>query len=197
MAASVRRALTCPRCRNFLSPESLTSDGETVCASCGAGLRTLVFPAFCRPPEKGSLPAPLLTGEEAACYYHAAKQAAAVCDACGRFLCALCRIEIKGRTLCPGCLESGSQERFVRNLTRRRILHDEVALSLAVLPLLAWPLTIATAPTAVFWALRHWNSASSLLPRSKKKYVLAIVIASLEITAWVAGISFMIWPIEV
>ena len=80
----------------------------------------------------------------------------------------------------------------MRDLTRRRVLHDEIALSMAVLPLLAWPFTIATAPTAIIWALRHWNSPTSILPRTKVRFLVAILIASLQIAAWVTFFSMIV-----
>ena len=152
----------------------------------------LTFPAFSRPLQKGALPEPVLTDAEAACFYHENKKAVDACETCGRFLCALCRIEMRGRILCSGCIQSGRRKGSMRDLTRRRVLHDEAALAMAVLPLLAWPFTIATAPTAIIWALRHWNSPTSILPRTKVRFLVAILIASLQIAAWVTFFSMIV-----
>jgi len=155
-----------------------------------------VFPAFLRLPQRGPLPEPVLTLDDAACFYHENKKAADACEACGRFLCALCRVDIGKRILCPGCIQSGKRKGRLHDLTRHRILQDEVALSMAILPLLAWPFTIATAPAAIFWALRHWKSPTSILPRTKLRFVAAILLASIQVAAWVIFFGMVIFRSE-
>ena len=73
-----------------------------------------------------------------------------------------------------------------------RTLFDSVALSLAVLPLLLFWVTIVTAPMALFVAVRYWQAPSSILPRTKIRMVVAIVVASLEIVAWACGITYLV-----
>jgi hypothetical protein len=65
------------------------------------------------------------------------------------------------------------------------MLYDSAALSLAILPLLFWPFTVVTAPMAVFMGFRYWKTPSSIIPRTKIRLVLAIVIGFIEIVLWV------------
>ena len=66
-----------------------------------------------------------------------------------------------------------------------RTLYDQVALSLAVLPLLMWPLTLFCAPVAFYFAVRYWNSPrQGLIRRSRVRLVLAAVFALVEMAGW-------------
>ena len=87
------------------------------------------------------------------------------CGRCGRFLCALCDLDIGGRHLCPACVADGpplttattaSGERTAGGeLANERFLYDRMALTLAAAPLLfLWPVTLFTAPVALFYAVR-------------------------------------------
>jgi hypothetical protein len=73
-------------------------------------------------------------------------------------------------------------------LENRRILYDSAALGLAVLPLVVfffWFLTLATAPAAIILAIYSWRKPNSILPRTRIRSWLAIVIAALQIAGWV------------
>ena len=52
-------------------------------------------------------------------------------------------------------------------------MHDSIALSLSLLPVVIWPVTCLTAPAALFYAIRHWKSPTSILPRTKVRYLAA------------------------
>ena len=63
--------------------------------------------------------------------------------------------------------------------------------TLTLLPLFFWPVTLMTAPAAVFVAIRYWKAPGSVVRRSKIRFVLAIVIALIEIAGW--GILLWVW----
>jgi len=67
-----------------------------------------------------------------------------------------------------------------------------MALALAAYPLLIFYFTIITAPAALFVAIRHWNSPSSIIPRTKIRFVLAIITALMELAGWGVGVYFLI-----
>jgi hypothetical protein len=76
----------------------------------------------------------------------------------------------------------GNAARPVHALEKRRTLFDSVALALAALPaLLAFYPTIVTAPIVVYLAARHWKSPSSIVPRGKWRFVVALIIVFLEL----------------
>jgi len=153
------------------------------CLNCGAQLQAYVFPAISQ-VLVGKGGEALLSDTEASCFYHPQKKAAAACETCGRFLCALCDVDFNGKHLCPACIESGKKKGKMTNLENRRMLHDHIALSLALLPMLIYPFTIVTAPAAIYYAIRYWKTPSSILPRTRIRNILAIFIALLQIAAW-------------
>jgi hypothetical protein len=151
-----------------------------------------VFPALFRRPDLKWLDETLLAEDEAGCFYHPRKKAIVPCENCGRFLCALCDVELGDRHLCLACLETGRKKGTLKNLETRRVLYDNIALALSIFPaLLFWP-TIVTAPMALFIALRHWKAPRGIIPRSKVRFIMAITLATLQIMGWVWGIYYII-----
>jgi hypothetical protein len=184
--------ITCTKCNASLAGEVFGTPELVPCPSCGASIRVDLFPAYFKGPVKGQVGENLLVEGESGCFYHPRKKAAVPCEACGRFLCALCDCELNGQHLCPVCLETGKRKGRLKNLQNHRTLYDNLALALAVGPLLIFYFTIVTAPIALYFAVRHWSTPSSIIPRSKIRFVIAIAIASAEILAWAAGIYFYV-----
>lgn len=182
----------CPCCSLALPPEFLNQPALAPCPACAELIRALAFPALTRPVATGAAGEAVLVEGEAGCFYHPQKRAVRPCDACGRFLCAVCDCELNGQHLCPACLESGKTRGRLHQLEHQRPLHDSVALSVAVLPMLVFYFTLVTAPLAVFLAVRHWNSPTSLLPRTKIRFVAAIVIAAAQMIGWVALLYYFV-----
>lgn len=69
-------------------------------------------------------------------------------------------------------------------MVTRRTLYDGVALTLSVAPLLFFFLTIITAPLAIYMSLRNWNRPGSILPRTKIRFVLAIIFSLVQVAGW-------------
>jgi len=162
------------------------------CPTCSADIRVDAFPALLRKQstiEPGSL---LKIDNEAGCFYHPQKKAAVHCSVCGRFLCALCDVELNGRHFCMACLEHGKRQRKIRNLENERVLYDNIALMVAFFPLMVFYITIFTAPAALFIAFKHWKSPSSIIPRTKIRFVIAIMLSVLQIAGWTYGIYYWI-----
>ena len=162
------------------------------CPSCRTPVTAEVFPAFLRPLERGVSGEALLADDEAACFYHPQKRAARPCGGCGRFLCALCDIEVGADHICPACLESGVRTGRMHQLESQRTLYDRIALSVAVIPMLIFYFTLLTAPLAIFLALRHWRKPRSLVTPSSWRLVLAIVLGTVQMIAWAALIVFLV-----
>jgi hypothetical protein len=180
------RLVACTKCRTPLPPVLYNTRELQACPSCRTRLQVEVFPAVLRPPGPGSVGERVVVDGEASCFYHPAKRAVVPCDSCGRFLCAVCDVEMNGQHLCPACIESGKKKGRIQKLENRRTLYDSLALALTVYPLLLVWLTIITAPIALYIAIRYWNAPSSVVPRSRWRMVLAIILALLEIGGWVA-----------
>ena len=179
-------SVSCSGCGMPLAGERFNSEEEFQCGNCGARVAVEVFPALFRAAGGVKSGEPLSTAGEASCFYHPQKAAATLCSACGRFLCTLCETELAGKCLCPSCIEKGRQSEEIEQLVTQRTLHDSLALSMAILPMLFFFVTIVTAPIAIYIALRHWKMPGSILPRSRVRFVLAIVIALAQIVGWLA-----------
>jgi hypothetical protein len=147
-------------------------------------LEAAVYPALMR--SLAAVPSvPFASAEgEAVCFQHPGNRAALPCDACGRFLCTLCDLEIGSRHLCPECVARESRAGGGAALINERILWDRVALSVALLPMLIFYFTVFTAPIAIFIALRHWKTPGSLVAHGRWRFVVAILVATLQIAGW-------------
>jgi len=150
-------------------------------------LQIEVFPALFRQLAPGSNAETVMVEGESTCFYHPNKKAVLPCEACGRFVCALCDCELHGQHYCPACLEVGRKKGKIKSLENQRTLYDSIALSLTIFPLLIFYFTLITAPMALYIAIRYWNAPRSIIHRTKIRYVIAIVLAALQIIGWGVG----------
>jgi hypothetical protein len=179
-------AVACPSCQNSL-PGALCSTGSILrCPACDNVIQVEIFPAFFKPASSGQKAETLMETGVSSCFYHDHKKAVVPCDACGRFLCALCDLDFNGRHLCPACLQAGRKKGELPELENRRTIYDSAALTTALLPLVLWPLTLVTAPLAIVVAVLSFFRPSSLIPRTRIRAWLALVFALLQIAGWVA-----------
>lgn len=192
IAAMPRRLAACTECRTPLPDAALNTGALTPCPSCGTRLQIEVFPAFFRSISAGSAGETILVEGAAGCFFHPDKKAVVHCAECGRFLCALCDLELSGRHLCPGCLESGQRKGKLVELEKQRTLYDSAALALACLPILILPVTLLTAPLTVILVIYGWRKPGSLVSRSRGRLDLALLIAAAQIVAWGVFFYFLI-----
>lgn len=183
--------IACPKCKAVLGTEFF-NQSWMACPSCSSPLRVEVYPALFR--ETVSTPAARVMMEgEASCFYHPEKKAAIVCDGCGRFLCALCDLDLDGQHLCPTCLQTGKQKGKLTKLQSERTRHDRIALSLALLPMIIFYFTVITAPIALFYAIKHWKSPGSITPNWRRSNLIwAIVISLMQIAGWATLFTWLV-----
>lgn len=182
------RLVGCTKCRAPLPPTLYNLADLRPCPACGTAVQIEVFPSALRPTGRGSAGEAVQIDGEASCFYHPAKKAVVPCESCGRFLCAVCDVELSGQHLCPACVESGRKKGRLQQLENRRTLYDNLALAAAVYPLIFIWTTLIGAPIALYLSIRYWNAPSSAIPRSKWRFVLAIIIALAELGTWAAFI---------
>jgi hypothetical protein len=180
-------SIACAACSWPVPREFWNREEGVRCGRCGRIVRISVFPAIDR-QIAGSAPEALRSETEASCFYHPHSRAATVCEECGRFLCALCDLEIEGRHMCPRCFESGVGAHKIQTAEPRRVMYDSMALALATFPfLLLWPALIG-APWSLFIVVRRWSAPSSVVPRTKIRFIIAALFA-------VAELGFMVFMI--
>lgn len=184
--------IRCTKCSASLAHESFNTRTLRPCPSCGSLTRADIFPAVLKELPIGTSGQLLLTGREASCFYHPAKQAVVPCSSCGRFLCALCDVELNGRHWCASCLKSGSQRHRIKDLENHRTLYDSIALMLAIVPMFFWFCTIITAPLVVYLVIRYWKAPSSITGRTKIRLIAALLLAGLQIAGWTIWIYSLV-----
>jgi len=187
--------ISCTKCNSPLPRQVVNSNSLSACPSCVGLLRADVFPAFYKSLPKGRPGEALQMDKEAGCFYHPGKKAVVPCSVCGRFVCALCDVALNGRHLCPVCLEKGKTKGKIKNLENHRTCYDTIALLVATVPLLMfffpW-FTIITAPLAIYLTVRHWKAPTSIIPRTKVRFILAAAIASVQIAGWIFFFSNLV-----
>ena len=186
-------AVTCAKCNRSLPPRQL-NQGWVDCASCGAAVVIELFPALFRNDTVEAAPAGLDDGD-AHCYYHESRSPAVVCDACGRFLCELCKVELGDRSVCPGCLEAEMRKGADEQIVRRRVRYANIALALAVFNLgpgfvlFGLPGLAAVVLSVISWFARPAVYQSSRLANRVTGVVAAVIGLGSAIGIWALWLS--------
>jgi hypothetical protein len=174
----------CPKCRAWLLEGVFNLPELSPCPACGAPLQIEVFPALFRQIAAGQSGETILVEGESTCFYHPQKKAVVPCDACGRFLCALCDCEMKGRHLCPSCLESGQKKQTIQGLEDERPLYRRQAFVLSILPF------FITGVAAIVLAVRHWKTPGSLVAPMRWAMPAALILGSLQTLIYLGLIAY-------
>lgn len=144
-----------------------------------------LFPACIR--EKKTIRAEEILEEgQSSCFFHPKFPANAVCEVSGRMICDLCSTEWEGQTVSFEALKSLVAQGGSDKSKPLVVKWDDVALALAVLPLLLWPITLITAPAVLVVSIWHWRRGpTSIVRRSRWRYIVAVLLATLQIIGWV------------
>jgi LSD1 subclass zinc finger protein len=177
--ASVR--VHCDRCHRPLDFPPSGAVQTIKCAECGAEMECWLFPAVSARLEDAVARSQPAQEGEATCFNHSARKATAVCEGCGRFMCALCEIGFMGAHYCPSCFQARRVQGRISRIQDSVIRYDRVAMALAVFPALCvWPALVA-APIALYVVVRHWNASGVAGGPIRKGMILAGVLALLEV----------------
>ena len=210
ISSSVSGSVRCPACGIALAP---ATSGATICGACNAHFETALFPALNRKIET-ALPEAISANDEASCFYHAENKAVVACSGCGRFLCSLCDLEVKGAHICPACLErtltadanggkggktigKKSADETATTLVKRRFCHARMATMLTLWPLLLgfmlWPFFVVSGSAGLVFSILGWRRPGSLVKGKRKiSLVFTTLLALLEIGGGIAFIVLII-----
>src|SRR5688572_10526507 len=177
-------AVACPHCKSSLPGALCNTGAPTHCPVCDTPVQIEIFPAFFKSATTGAAAEAIIEEGVSSCFYHEQKKAVVHCDGCGRFLCALCDLDFNGRHLCPSCLQAGKKKGQIQQLENRRTLYDGAALTTALAPMLFFPATLITAPIAIYLGIASFWRPSSVVPRSRIRTYLALIIAPLQLVGW-------------
>lgn len=181
--------LPCPACRRPLPAEADALAALSACPGCGQELEVIPFPGLGRGLRVGAAAEATSTPEDAACFQHPGKRAVVPCDGCGRFLCALCDLEIEGSHLCPTCLETGRRKGTVSVLERSRTRWDRIVTALTLLILVCgFAAPLSAIANTVITALQ-WRRPQSRVAPSRAIMVAATIIS------WMlaGGLGLLAW----
>jgi hypothetical protein len=181
----------CSKCQALLFPELYNTGHLTLCPACQSPLEIEIFPSILVAPT-AAYPEPVLVEGESSCFYHPAKKASVVCQSCGRFLCALCDLELNDRHICPVCLETGQKKAKFKDLENSRVLWDRMSVAAAVLPLIFIWTSIIGAPVALYLVIRYRKAPCSITGKSNVDFAVAAVLATLEIAVWLLVLGYFL-----
>jgi hypothetical protein len=145
--------IRCPRCRQQIDVTSITTSEHALCPSCAGEFRAVRFDP---PPRETALPSMVAGALDAGqpCANHPRNAAVTGCQRCGSFICALCRIDVDGRTLCPACFERLSSEGSLESTRTTFRDYPGLAGVTATAGCLIWFLSILFGPLAIYYALK-------------------------------------------
>jgi len=178
-------SVLCPGCQLPLPASVFGTSGLTTCPACDRRILVEVFPALFRPVVVGKPADHILEDNVSSCFYHDQKKAVVSCDGCGRFLCSLCDVEFNDKHFCPTCLQTGQVKGKIASLETKRYMWDTAACYLAFLPILMWPVTLVTAPVALGYGIYSFFKPGSLVPRTRIRAYVAILISLAQIVGWI------------
>lgn len=162
--------VACPNCGRDFSP---TETGWQSCPYCEERLEIRTWPvARISTTSAAAMP------EQATCYFHPDKAFQACCQRCGRFVCALCDLQLGAEHVCPTCFERGRTDSGLNGAAaewrHRDVLYDSIALSLGWAWIIVWPMILAALPTAIFLHVKYRKAPRSyLIPRSGWRFWMA------------------------
>ena len=175
--------LTCTNCDHPM-PIDLLRGADLQCRGCATALEVIPFPALIRDAESGVVPARIMA-DEASCFYHESRQAEAACDACGRFICSLCDMQMDSDHICPSCLSAGRKAGSRDELKNTHFCPDRVILLVAGLPMLFFFVTIFTAPLTLGMLIYYRNHPPSPVRGAGGwRKGLAFCLAILQLGFW-------------
>lgn len=191
---TARGSVACPDCGGDVTPIE-TPSGWQSCPYCNKQLRFRVWPVVRQKTNAVSAMA-----EQATCFFHPEKAFEACCQRCGRFVCALCDLQLGAEHVCPTCFERGRTDTGLTGdkaeWRHRDILYDSIAVTIGWGWILVWPMIIAAIPAAIVLHVKYRKAPGSyLIPRSGWRFWAAyaglawlpLLIASSVYVRWIAG----------
>jgi hypothetical protein len=170
--------VSCPSCAGGVTPTE-TKTGWQNCPYCQKRLQIGVWPV-----ARQTTNAAIALSDQATCFFHPDKAFQACCQRCGRFVCALCDLQLGAEHVCPSCFERGrgssGADAGKAEWRHRDVLYDSIAVTLAwgwsLLAFVLWPLFVAVLPTVIVLHVKYRKAPRSyLIPRYGWRFWVAYV----------------------
>jgi hypothetical protein len=166
--------VACPNCGGAVTPTEASSGWQN-CPYCEKRLRIGVWPVARQKTNAASA-----MPEQATCFFHPEKAYEACCHRCGRFVCALCDLQLGAEHVCPTCFERGRTDTGLDAGTaewrHRDILYDSIAVTIGWGWILIWPFIVAALPATIVLHVKFRKAPRAyLIPRSGWRFWMAYV----------------------
>ena len=191
---SPQETVPCPSCGGDVAPGG-TQAGWQSCPYCEKRLQIRAWPV-----TRNSANAATAMPGQATCFFHPDKAFRACCKRCGRFVCALCDLQLGAEHVCPTCFERGRVDAGLNGgkveWRHRDVLYDSIAATVGWGWILVWPVLVVALPTAIILHVKYRKAPRSyLIPRSGWRfwwaYVglawLPLLIGASIYVRWLAG----------
>ena len=188
-------AVTCPRCDGNLAAVVDASTEWQSCPYCEKRLQIRVWGAV-----RQNTNAAAALSNQATCFFHPDKVFQSCCQRCGRFVCALCDLQLGAEHVCPTCFERERADSGVAagkaEWRHRDVLYDSIAVTIGWGWILFWPVLVAAIPAAIFLHVKYRKAPRSyLIPRYGWRFWAAyagliwlpLFVASSVLVRWAAG----------
>jgi hypothetical protein len=164
----------CPSCNGDVAPVETKTAWQS-CPYCQKQLQIRVWSV-----ARQNTNAAAALSDQATCFFHPDKAFQACCQRCGRFVCALCDLQLGSEHVCPSCFERGRAvsgvEASKAEWRHRDVLYDSIAVTIGWGWILFWPLIVAAIPAAIFLHVKYRKAPRSyLIPRYGWRFWVAYV----------------------
>lgn len=127
--------LSCGHCGGALPTPGSNGEWFGPCPSCGAATLLAVFPRALDGAPEGHQGLLRTADDQATCFEHTDRVAEASCEACGRFVCGTCRVDLYDKVYCAPCLERAADNGEIPQLLTELDRGDISALAFFSLPI--------------------------------------------------------------
>lgn len=164
--------IACPKCEVEITSTEPNAEWQT-CPICEKRFLIRSWPTI-----RQNTNASVALSDHATCFFHPDKTVKACCRRCGRFVCALCDLQLGAEHVCPTCFERGRSDADGRNSESewryRDVLYDTIALTVGWAWILFWPTFVVALPAAIFLHVKYRMAPRSyLIPRSGWRFWVA------------------------
>ena len=184
-------AVACPHCSADMPADSRWES----CPYCQKWLQIRVWPIV-----RQNTNAVSALSDQATCFFHPDKAFQACCQRCGRFVRALCDLQLGAEHVCPTCFERGRADSGAESgkaeWRYRDVLYDSIAVTVGWAWIIFWPTIVAALPAVIFLHVKYRKAPRSyLIPRSGWRFWVAyagfvwlpLLIAIPFSVRWMAG----------
>jgi hypothetical protein len=180
-------SFNCPECHTLLEPPAAP---ETSCPRCRWKGAVWLFTPLTIQAEKAAQALP----DDATCAHHPGKQAVAICQGTGDYICSLCAVELNGQTFSAQYLNQAGKEKFSKAFARYLDRPDRLTRTYLAASILCWPGAPLLVPLAFvqffkILALRKKDPLYKRLVGSGHMIVLAIILGCFSILVMILIIA--------